>query len=418
MQKNISFAQKKWEYFLNEVNMKKVSIVIPVYNAEKTLDRCLGSIFAQGYKDFEIIAVNDESTDKSLEVLAEYAKKDSRLTYCSIAHGGVSAARNAGLEKADGYYLQFVDADDDLDPNYLEKMVNLIESTGSDMAICRYNHVFFKTYVQDKVYDLSNKDDLLTIFQDTYALTMPWNKLWKRDCFTRGFDPEVHFAEDELNICSNLHNVKKIAGTSEYLYHYFFATKENSEKEESAVNNIINSEAFWNNKTSFYFMGASLYPKRKKFIEEGMAEGVFPKDLTEMPYIRVIDYGFWQLPAYVAMGIPEEGMAIENYNIFTDPLFIQGYKEQEKYGFRLKKFSDEETRELAKKFTSYVYRTVKDHFTTEGFEVAYAFISIFLKLFAEKDADANPINYNVRFMNDMENNATLEAKYVNEIMAE
>ncbi len=397
--------------------MKKVSIVIPVYNASTTLDRCLGSIFAQTYQDFEIICVNDASTDNSLEVLEKYAKKDNRLSYSSIEHGGVSAARNAGIQKTTGEYLQFIDADDDFDPTYLEKMVGLIEKTGSDMAICRYNHVFFRTYVQDRVYDLSNKDDLITIFQDTYALTMPWNKLWKRECFTRGFDPEVHFAEDELNICSNLHNVKKIAGTSEYLYHYFFATKENSEKEESAVNNIINSEAFWNNRTSFYFMGASLYPKRKKFIEEGIAEGVFPKELTEMPYIRVLDYGFWQLPAYIAMGIPEEGMAIENYNIFTHDLFIQGFKEQEKYGLKIKKFSDEETRELAKKFTHYCYQIIKDKFTEEGFECSYAMISVYLALFAEKSADANPINYNVRFMNDLENNSTKEAKYVNSIMA-
>lgn len=397
--------------------MKKVSIVIPVYNAATTLDRCLGSIFNQSYQEFEIIAVNDASTDNSLEVLESYAKKDSRLTYSSIPHGGVSAARNAGIPKATGEYLQFIDADDDFDPKYLEKMVGLIEKTGSDMAICRYNHVFFRTYVQDKVYDLSNKNDLLEIFQDTYALTMPWNKMWKRECFTRGFDTDVHFAEDELNICSNLHNIKKIAGTSEYLYHYFFATKENSEKEESAVNNIINSEAFWNNKTSFYFMGASLFPKRKNFIEEGMAEGKFPKDLTELSYIRVIDYAFWQLPAYIAMGIPAEGMAIENYNIFKDPVFVQGFKEQEKYGFKIKEFSDAETKELTTKFTNLCYKTVQDKFTEEGFEVAYAFISIYLKLFAEKSANANPVNYNVRFMNDLENNSTREAQYVNSIMA-
>lgn len=396
--------------------MKKVSIIIPVYNAQSTLDRCLGSIFAQTYPEFEIIAVDDASKDESVKVLEAYSKKDNRLSYFSIEHGGASCARNAGIPKATGEYIQFVDADDDLDPQYLEKMVNLIESTGSDMAICRYNHLFFKTYVQDRIYDLTNKDDLITIFQDTYALTMPWNKLWKRECFTRGFDPEVHFAEDELNIMANLHNIRKIAGTSEYLYHYFFATKENSDKEESAVNNIINSEAFWNNKTSFYYLGATLYPKRKAFIEEGIKEGAFPAELTEMPYIRVIDYGFWQLPAYIAMGIPEEGMAIENYHIFTDELFCQGFKEQEKYGLKIKKFSDEETRELAKKFTNLCYRTVKDKFTEEGFEVAYAFISIYLRLFAEKTPDANPINYNIRFMNDMENNSTAEARYVNSIM--
>lgn len=396
--------------------MKKVSIVIPVFNAASTLDRCLGSIFAQKYDNFEIICVDDESKDNSVEVLEGYAKKDSRLTYYKATHGGASHARNIGVTKATGDYLQFVDADDDLDPNYLEKMVNLLESTGSDMAICRYNHLFFKTYLGDRTYDLSNRDDLLTLYQDTYGVTMPWNRLWRRECFTEPFDESVHFSEDDLCNLGNLHNVKKAVSTSEYLYHYFFATKENSGKEESAVNNIINSEAFWNNKTSFYYLGALLYPKRRAYIEKAMKNGEWPSDVIDMAYYRVIDYCFWQMPAYIAMGIPEEGLAIENYHIFIEPLFLEGYKEQEKYGLKIKKFSDEEVKAKAAEFTKLCYKVQAEKFTDPNFEVAYAFISIFLRLFAEKTADANPVNYNVRMMNEMETNATPEARYVNELL--
>lgn len=396
--------------------MKKVSIVMPVYNAASTLDRCIGSILAQTYSEYEIICVDDGSKDNSLEILNNYAKKDSRIKVIASEHGGTSHTRNVGLKHADGYYLEFIDADDDLDPQFIEKMVGLIEKTGSDLAICRYNHVFFKNHLGDGIYDLSKKEDLLTLYQDTYATTMPWNKIWKRECFTRPFDEEVKFSEDDLCNLSNLHNAKKVVTTNEFLYHYFFATKESAGKEESTCNNIINAEAFWNNKTSFYYLGALLYPKRRKFIEEAIAEGSWDKDVIDMAYYRVIDYAFWQMPAYIAMGTPEEGLAIENWHIFTEPLFLEGYKAQEKYGLKLKQLSSEETKELAAKFTKLCYKTQAEKFADPNFEVAFAFISIFLRLFAEKTADANPINYNIRMMKEMEENSTPEARYVNELL--
>ena len=406
-------------YFLRKQKMKKISIVIPVYNAATTLDRCLKSIFVQNYPELQIIAVNDASTDNSLEVLKNYACKHPEMEVYSLEkNSGVSAARNFGLTKANGFYLQFVDADDDLDPKYFEKMIHLIESTDSDMAVCRYNHLFFKTYLPDRTYDLSKKEDLLYLYQDTYGVTMPWNRLWKRECFTRGFDVDVHFSEDDLCNLSNLHNVKKAVSTSEYLYHYFFATKEETGKEDSAVNNIINSEAFWNNKTSFYYLGALLYPKRRAFIEEAMKNGEWPSDVIDMAYYRVIDYCFWQMPAYIGMGIPEEGLAIENWHIFEEPLFQEGYKEQEKYGLRvnLKNMKSGEIKEKAAIFTKYCYQTWKDKAQDPNFEVAYAFIDFFLRIFATKTADANPVNYNIRMMNEMEQNSTAEAKYVNSIL--
>lgn len=396
--------------------MKKVSIVIPVYNAASTLDRCLGSIFAQTYPDFEIIAVNDESKDESLSILQSYAQKDSRLSCYSIAHGGVSKARNFGLERATGEYLQFVDADDDLDERFLEKMIYLLESTSSDLAVCRFHHPFFKTYVENRTYDFSKPEELMALYQDCYGVVMPWNRLWRRECFTVPFDEEVHFSEDELGNLANLPNVKKAVSTNEYLYHYFFAKKEENAKEESCVNNIINSEAFWNNKTSFYYLGGRLVPKRKAIIERAIAEGKFPKECTDMPYYRLIDYCFWQMPAYIGMGIPEEGLAIENYHIFTEPDFIEGYRLREKYGFRLKPMTDSETKALAEKFTSVCYKIYREKGADENFKVAYAFISAFLKLFAEKIGTLDPVSFNAQKLLDLENNSTPEAIYVNSLL--
>lgn len=117
-----------------------ISIIIPVYNGEKTLKRCLDSILAQTYLDFEAILVNDGSIDKSLEICESYVKKDQRIRLLSQSNKGVSAARNLGIKESKGGYLTFVDCDDWIEPFMLSRMVELIESTNVDMVFmnCYY----------------------------------------------------------------------------------------------------------------------------------------------------------------------------------------------------------------------------------------------------------------------------------------
>jgi len=184
--------------------VKKVSVIIPIYNAEKTLKRCLDSVLSQTYKNLEIIAVNDESADSSENILKEYKNKDDRLCYITIPHGGVSRARNAGLKLASGEYLQFTDADDDLDLRFFEKMISLMERENAQLSICRFRHPFFASYAKNAVYDLKNPEELLSLYQESFSLIVPWNKVWLRKCFKSGFDESVKFSEDELANSANL----------------------------------------------------------------------------------------------------------------------------------------------------------------------------------------------------------------------
>ena len=101
----------------------KISVVIPVYNAAPYLQRCLDSIYSQSYKNLEIICINDGSTDKSLEILSTYAKKEKRLVVISQENKGASAARNAGIERATGDFISFIDADDYILPGLYEKFM-------------------------------------------------------------------------------------------------------------------------------------------------------------------------------------------------------------------------------------------------------------------------------------------------------
>ena len=113
----------------------KVSVIIPVYNAEEHLEQCLDSILCQTLKEIEIICVDDGSKDSSPAILAEYAKKDNRVRVIRQENGGAGKARNTGLSAAKGKYLSFLDADDFSQPEMLEKAFNNQEGSGS--LVCR-----------------------------------------------------------------------------------------------------------------------------------------------------------------------------------------------------------------------------------------------------------------------------------------
>lgn len=112
-----------------------VSIIVPVYNAEKTIQRCVESLINQSYIDIQVILVDDGSTDSSLALCKEITNKDSRFIVIEKQNGGVSSARNCGIENSKGKYLMFLDSDDWIDDNMIERYVSLIEDYGSDVVI-------------------------------------------------------------------------------------------------------------------------------------------------------------------------------------------------------------------------------------------------------------------------------------------
>ena len=173
--------------------MVAISIVIPVYNIEKYLKECLDSLINQTFKDFEVICVNDGSKDNSLEILNKYSKKDSRFKVVSQENGGSGSARNNGLSRALGKYVQFLDGDDYFEPQMLETMYNLAEKHDAEIAVCSSRKVDDEGNVTEsrnpnsplnlsKIVlnkPFSNKDFPDDIFSLTG--TAPWNKLYLRE---------------------------------------------------------------------------------------------------------------------------------------------------------------------------------------------------------------------------------------------
>lgn len=156
--------------------MAKVSIVVPIYNVEKYLEKCLDSLANQTLKDIQIILVNDGSTDNSGEIAKEYAEKYKKMLYIEKENGGLSDARNYGMKYATGDYIAFLDSDDYIEKETYEKMYNKAVQDNADYVECDFLWEYPNKIKEDIRYPYRNKNEMLT-----FVRVVAWNKLIKRD---------------------------------------------------------------------------------------------------------------------------------------------------------------------------------------------------------------------------------------------
>ena len=242
--------------------MEKVSIIIPVYNVEKYLKKCLDSITNQSYKNLEIIIIDDGSTDNSLEIAKGFEKNDSRIKLLTQKNSGVSEARNVGIKTATGKYITFVDSDDWLELDMYEKLMERIENPykylkpdimleGKDECDYSSNEIdsiiysFTREYkdrseaelipfdknvilVDEEIYSkwilnlISGEDE-----RESYIMASIWRCIYRKDIIDRYnilFDKELSYAEDLVFNLKYFINSKKIYIYNEALYHYRFNT--------------------------------------------------------------------------------------------------------------------------------------------------------------------------------------------------
>lgn len=205
--------------------MPKISIVIPVYNAEKYLARCLDSILNQTFTDYEVILVNDGSKDDSILVCQSYVEKDSRIKLIDKENGGLSSARNTGLKQATGEYIGFVDNDDWISENFYEKLYNTIIETGCDIAFCdvvRKNEKKHKIRLNLKSVQVAEEINEKLELAQFNSHRGVWNKLYKRYLFDNGLQfEEGKDYEDGLFTLQALCQCKNIVSVPDAYYFYF-----------------------------------------------------------------------------------------------------------------------------------------------------------------------------------------------------
>jgi len=399
-------------------NMKKVSIIIPAYNAESTIEECYKSILNQTYTNYEVITINDGSKDNTLAIMQKFADADKRFVSVDSANCGVSHARNTGLSKATGEYIMFVDADDTLDKTMLAKLVGLIEKNNADMAVCKFTHPYFHCYIENDLYDITKTSELLRLYQDPFALNMPWNKIAKRSALTVPFDEEEKFSEDELFNLANLKNMKKVATTSEYLYKYFIiADPKDPRTQNSCIGRLASLIKTGKPYMSLYWMGTKLLPKRRQAAKNGIKEGTLNlKQAEDICYLRLVDYAFYQMPIYIGMGVSKRLLVQEWRTILEDVNFQTAFKFEEKYGYRLKKLDIIQKEIKIRQFVDLCFKLFKDKNNDEEFKSLFAYVSVFLALFAEQTAMLNETSFKAKFILDMQYNKTKEAEYVRSLI--
>ncbi len=206
--------------------MPKVSIVVAIYNVEKYVSKCIESILKQTFTDFELLLVNDGSKDGSLAILEKYATTDSRIKIINKANGGLSDARNVGMKQAQGKYIYFVDGDDFIEDTLLEKCVNQLEKTDSDMVMFDIYQYYLETgkkeiisnpFSEDKIYSIEDTPSLLTSIKNC-----AWNKMYKLSLF-KDNDIEYpwgYYYEDLGTTYRLLARCKKVSFIREPLYDY------------------------------------------------------------------------------------------------------------------------------------------------------------------------------------------------------
>lgn len=198
-----------------------VSVIVPVYNVEKYLDKCLNSLVNQDFDNYEIIIVNDGSPDNSETIINKYEKKyKDKVRSYKKKNGGISSARNFGLEKSTGSYLMFVDSDDYVATNYISSLYNEAISNDYDIVMC---DVIKKFEDKEEILHAMNCNDKNTI--NNYLLSLPatWNKIYKKSLFNDNgiiYPVGVNCGEDLTTTVRLLINTKNIGYINKPLYYY------------------------------------------------------------------------------------------------------------------------------------------------------------------------------------------------------
>lgn len=205
--------------------MPLVSVIIPIYKVEPYLRRCLDSIVSQTYTNLEIILVDDGSPDNCPQICDEYAANDKRIVVIHKENGGLSDARNAGLDICKGDYVSFVDSDDWVDEKYVEILLKLVISSKADIAIGendQINGVDNKLQQNFKIQEYTSKESLHHLFtQNHMAFITSWGKIYRKDLFFNLFFPTGKYHEDEFTTYILYYRSKKIVYTNDILYYYF-----------------------------------------------------------------------------------------------------------------------------------------------------------------------------------------------------
>lgn len=313
-----------------------ISIIVPIYNSEKYISSCIDSILKQKYTKFELILVNDGSTDNTENICKKYQAKDQRIKYFKKLNGGVSSARNYGLAKVSGNWLCFIDSDDVVTESYLNSLIDNIPNNNS-LVFCNYEKEHKKIYNIGNTY-VENKSMITYFIENLTMLSAPYAKLYNTDIIKKHqikFPEDVHMGEDAIFILKYLNHVDGIQVSNSIIYTVkqrenslsskynafysewqgFLQWKSELETFMKKYGNIFENEkeVLWNSRIgeTFYRCLQSIYKSQQKL---NLKERT--KLFKYIPEIYYSEYQKYYHPKYKLQKLNKMLICNKQYNLF------------------------------------------------------------------------------------------------------
>lgn len=266
----------------------KISVIVPIYNVEQYLDDCLESIRKQTFTDFEVLLIDDETPDNSVSIAEKYTKLDSRFRLYHKKNGGLSDARNYGLERANGEYVAFIDSDDRIREKYLESLYNVITKYNADVAVCAFSFYYLnsgkikksnkKPIDNNRLYN--NEKALKELMRDRQFRFYVWNKLWKMSLFKdNNITMPIMIYEDMVVSTMLFCHAEKVVSTDYrgYIYTRAFSKYKEISMTKKRINDYIKT-----------------IPCMRKYLEDTNLYKTAKK-----PFFRHIAHVFFSIPLLV-----------------------------------------------------------------------------------------------------------------------
>ncbi len=313
---------------------KLISVIVPVYKVEKYIEKCVDSIISQTYDNLEIILVDDGSPDKCPHICDRYKKMDGRIKVIHKENGGLSSARNAGLDICSGEYIAFIDSDDCIAEDYIEKLYSAMETENADIALCdflytgsltdynnEYNQLHFPRFTADgrevvrRYYSAENGT----------ALVVAWGKLYRRELFRTLRYPVGRIHEDEFVFAELMLNCKKAVWIEEKLY--FYLQRENSIMSEKKIKDTLTARYdFYRQRCELYgSLGENelLYLEKKAFfLRNKNAVDYFAVCKKDDELYRMLLSGYRENAGAVIKGIFSAKEKLKMLMLSTAPRFF------------------------------------------------------------------------------------------------
>lgn len=291
-----------------------ISIVVPIYNVEQYLSRCIDSILNQTYKNIEVLLINDGATDNSGKICEQYAVKDKRIRVIHKENGGLSDARNVGIDNANGKYICFVDSDDYVKKEYVETLYKLCLDYGVSISQCSFEIFHDYDSMSDDLGDTNTKSKLISgleMLNNMYSQKgveniVAWNKLFKKELFTDVRYPVGKIHEDEATIYKVIYKEENVAVTNKSLYRYY-----------------QRSDSITNDKFSLKRLDyLDALEGRLEFFKDSNESVLFAKTLRQYCYHSLILYYKCKVEIKDCKAILKK--ILDKYTYYINKLFQQG----------------------------------------------------------------------------------------------